>query len=146
MNNNLLHQLRSKGIAITLDSSGVKLTPTDLITEKTRSWLRDHKPELLTLIKQEQQLRKLVENVGHHDNWTDEEIQEMFEFATQNISLDVAISSYKVTAARQARVISFYGNKPVFCKTCQTHILLNEEHPYETLTCPICEKKELTHV
>lgn len=147
MNNNLINQLRGKGITITLDSSGIKFMPTTLFTKKTRTWLGAHKTELMTLIKKEQQLRRLIENVGRHDGWTHEEIEEMFEFATQNISLDVAISSYKVTAARQAIIISFNGCKPVFCKTCQKHILLSEEHPYETLTCPICEKrKELNHV
>ena len=140
-NNNLLNQLRQRGINFSLEGSTIKLSPTEQITEKVRCWLIQHKDPLLILIKKEQeQLRKLIENVGRHDNWSHEEIEEMFEFATRHIGLDVAISSYKVTAARQAHVISFNGNKPVFCKTCQKHILLSEEHPYETLTCPICEK------
>lgn len=146
-NNNLLNQLRQRGITIRLEGSKIKLFPTEQITEKVRCWLVQHKDPLLVLIKKEQQqLRKLIENVGCHDGWTHEEIEKMFTFATRNIGLDVAISSYQVTAARQARVISLHG-KPVFCQSCKKHILLNEKHPYEVSTCPICEKrKELSHV
>ncbi len=148
MKANLLNQLRERGITISLEGSKIKLSPTNQITEKVLYWLIQHKDPLLVLIRQEQQqLRKLIENVGRHDGWSDEEIEEMFVFATQNISLDVAISSYQVTAARQARVISLYGNKPVFCKNCKKHILLSEKHRYEVSTCPLCEKrKELNHV
>ncbi|WP_218814597.1 hypothetical protein [Rickettsiella endosymbiont of Dermanyssus gallinae] len=146
-NNNFLNQLRQRGIKVSLEGSKIKLFPTEHLTEKVQCWLVKYKDSLLVLIrKEQQQLKKLIENVGRHDNWTNEEIEEMFDYAINQISLDVAISSYQVTALRQARVVSISYNKTVFCKACQKHILLGKESPYEVPHCPYCERnKESTN-
>lgn len=142
-NNNLLNQLRQRGITISLEGSKIKLSPTEHLTEKVQCWLIKYKDPLLVLIrKEQQQLRKLIENVGRHDNWSNEEIEEMFDYAITQVGLDIAISSYQVTARSQARIVSLGGNKTVFCKTCQKHILLGKESPYEVPHCPYCERNE----
>ncbi|WP_218814155.1 hypothetical protein [Rickettsiella endosymbiont of Dermanyssus gallinae] len=151
MNKNPLAQLRQKGITIQVipfeQTFKLIINPPHLINDKTKEWLIKHQSRLYDFLKKEQYLKKLIENVGRHDNWTSEEIEEMFDFAINQIGLDVAISSYQITARAQSRIVSLGGyNKTAFCKTCQKHILLDKKSPYEVPHCPYCERnKESTN-
>lgn len=146
MKANLLNQLRQRGITIRLEGSKIKLSPTELLTDKVRCWLIKHQSCLCDLLQKEQYLKKLIENVSRHANGTNEDIEEMFDYAINHLGLEGAIASYQATARSQARIVSLSYNKTVFCKTCQKHILLGAESPYEISYCPYCKKKESTNV
>lgn len=139
--NNLLNQLRQRGITIRLEGSKIKLSSTEHFTEKVRYWLIKHQSCLCDLLQKEQYLKKLIENVSRHANGTNEDIEEMFDYAVNHIGLEGAIASYQATARSQARIVSLGYNKTAFCKTCQKHILLGRESPYEVKHCPYCENK-----
>jgi hypothetical protein len=139
---NLLNQLRQRGIKVSLVGSKIKFSPNELLTDKVRCWLIKYKDPLLVLIKKEhQQLRNLIENVSRHANGTNEDLEELFDYAMKHLGLEGAIMSYKATARSQARIVSLGYNNPVFCRTCQKHILLGRESCYEVNYCPYCENK-----
>lgn len=145
MNKNPLVLLRKKGINIQLlrvkQKFKLVINPSHLLKDKTREWIIKHQSGLCDLLQKEQYLRKLIENVIRHHNGTNEEFEEMFDHAMmKHLGLEGAIMSYKATARSQARIVSLGYNNPVFCRTCQKHILLGRES-YEVNYCPYCGNK-----
>jgi hypothetical protein len=142
MNKNLLTQLREKGLALELihvnpACKKLKATPSHLIVGEARYWLQTRKQEIISLLKKENKLRRLIEKVGYRDNWSLEEMEEMFQYALKNFSLEEAIDSYQTTLERQAHLIPAHYTKSVHCKGCGD-VTLWESCPEKILGCPLC--------
>lgn len=142
MNKNLLTQLREKGLTLKLicfpdNYSWLKTTPRHLIVGEARYWLQTRQQEIISLLKKENKLRRLIEKVGYCDNWSLEEMEEMFQYALKSFSLEEAINSYQTTLERQARLIPTHYTKSVHCKGCGD-VTLWESCPEKILGCPLC--------
>ena len=142
MPKNLLTQLREKGLSLELiymtkDCRKLKATPWHLIKGEARYWLISRKQEIINLLEKENKLKRLIERIGYRDNWSLEEIEEMYESALKNHSLEEAIESYQITAQRQTGLIPKHYNKSVHCRGCGD-VKLWQSCPEQIVGCPLC--------
>lgn len=145
MNENILTQLRKKGLSFDFVSWGgetkIKISPRHLIKGEALYWLKTQKKEIVSLLKKEKKLRALIEQVainGHClQEKLEEEVEETFQDVIKHHSLDDAITAFQLTCDRQAKLIPEHYTKPVNCLCCGDVKLWNE-CPENLLGCPMC--------
>lgn len=146
MNENILMQLRKKGLTINFvsisgDINKIKVTPHHLVKGEVLYCLQTRKKEIAYLLKKEIKLKALIEQVAKQNNYNEEnheqEIGELFQETIENYSLDDAIASFQLTRDRQAGLIPAHYTKSVSCKCCGD-VKLWEQCPDVILGCSMC--------